>query len=258
MSATLPLAGCRIAVTRPRAQAATIAQNIEALGGVCIQFPLLEISALTDQQALNALATKLHEYQLAIFISPNAVRYGMEALKNITEWPAKLQVATIGLSSAQALHEHGIPSVISPQQRFDSEALLALPELQNVHGLRIIIFRGDKGRELLADTLALRGATVEYITCYHRSKPQQDIAALLAAQPNALCVSSSEALGNLWEMMDASEQKWMLAIPLFVSHERIAVAAHKLGIQNVVTASGGDEGLLTALIENLAKKGAKQ
>ncbi len=248
MLAALPLAGLRIVVTRPQKQTQELAHTIEALGGVCIQFPLLEISALTDTRALDSLAAQLHEYQLAIFISPNAVRYGMDALKNLVVWPASLQVATIGLSSAQALHEHGIPSVISPQQRFDSEALLALPEMHKVNGLRIIILRGDKGRELLGDTLTLRGATVEYVTCYHRHKPQQDISVLLAAKPNVLSVSSSEALGNLWQMLDAVGRENILALPIFVSHERIALAARKLGWNNVVTSSGGDEGLLTALL----------
>lgn len=234
-------------VTRPREQAVQLVQGIEQLGGVCIQFPLLEISPLADEQPLRALAARLQEFQLAIFISPNAVRYGMQAITSAGGLPGTLQVATVGLSSAKALHDYGVNEVIAPQQRFDSEALLELPELQQLSNKRVVIFRGDSGRELLGDTLKSRGATVEYVTCYHRSKAQHDVASLLAARPDALTVSSSEALQNLWEMPNPTGRERLTAIPLFVSHARIAAAAHKLGWHHIITAAAGDEGLLSGL-----------
>ena len=244
----LPLAGLNIAVTRPREQAAELAQGIEKLGGTCIQFPLLEITPLADKQILQQFVARLHEFQLAIFISPNAVRYGMEAIRSAGGLPASLQIATVGLSSAKALHDYGVKKVIAPQQRFDSEALLELAELQNVRGQHVAIFRGDKGRELLGDTLKSRGAIVEYVTCYHRGKPQHDVSDLLTANPDALSVSSSEALSNLWEISGAADRIRLAAIPLFASHQRIASAAHKLGWQQVVTVAAGDDGLLSGLL----------
>jgi uroporphyrinogen-III synthase len=247
MTEHLPLAGLNIVVTRPREQAAQLAEGIKKMGGGCIQFPLLEITALADNQPLRDLAARLREYQLAIFISPNAVRYGMEAMQHAGGLPATLQIATVGLSSARALQEFGVSKVIAPKQRFDSESLLALPELQQVNGMHVLIFRGDSGRELLGDTLKLRGARVEYISCYRRSKPQLDIAALLAAKPDALCISSSEALNNLAEMLAPAGKARLAALPLFVSHERIAAAAHKLGWQQIITVAAGDEALLSGL-----------
>ena len=235
-------------VTRPREQAAQLVQGIENLGGSCIQFPLLEITPLADDQPLRALLARLHEFQLAIFISPNAVRYGMEVIRSAGGLPDTLQIATVGLSSARALHDYGVEKVIAPQQRFDSESLLELPELQAVGNKRVVIFRGDSGRELLGDTLKLRGATVEYMTCYHRSKPQHEVSTLLAANPDALCVSSSVALQNLCEMLNATDRERLAAIPLFVSHFRIAAAAHKLGWHTIITAAAGDEGLLSELL----------
>ena len=248
MANKLPLAGLNIVVTRPHEQAAQLVQGIEKLGGICIQFPLLAITPLTDDQPLRAMLVRLHEFQLVIFISPNAVRYGMEAIRSAGGLPDSLQIATVGLSSAKALHDSGVTKVIAPQQRFDSEALLELPELQEVSDKRVVIFRGDSGRELLGDTLKLRGADVEYVTCYHRSKVQHDVSALLAARPDALTVSSSEALHNLWEMLNATGRARLTAIPLFVTHARIAAAAHKLGWHHIITAAGGDEGLLSGLV----------
>ncbi|MBI3902125.1 MAG: uroporphyrinogen-III synthase [Nitrosomonadales bacterium] len=242
---TLPLAGLNIAVTRPREQAAQLAQRIAQAGGKAIVFPLLEIGPAADPQTLRALVSRLHEFDLAIFISPNAVRYGMAAIR---ELPAALKIASVGQGSARVLRELGVSGILAPQDRFDSEALLALPELQNVDGWRIAIFRGDGGRELLGDTLKARGASVEYAECYQRSKPQQDGAALLAAGPDAITVTSSEALGYLWDMFDEQGRAQLVAIPLFVQHERIAAAAQRQGWRVVTATAGGDDGLLEGLV----------
>ncbi len=254
MAKTLPLAGLKIVVTRPREQAAHLAHAIEELGGVCIPFPLLEITPLADKQPLHDLATRLHQFQMAIFISPNAVRYAMEVLQNADGLPDSLQIATVGQSSRKLLQDSGVSDVIAPHAKFDSESLLSLPELQHVNGMHIVIFRGDKGRELLGDTLRQRGATVEYTTCYRRRTPQLDITPLLAAIPDALSVSSSEALHNLCKIMKPAERALLENTPLFVSHDRIAAAAHKLGWQNIISAEGGDEGLMTALTKWAAQK----
>ena len=258
MTDSLPLAGLNIVVTRPREQATALAQAIAKLGGNCIQYPLLEITTLADDLPLRELAARLHDFHLAIFISPNAVRYGMEAIRSAGGLPGSLQIATVGLSSANALHDYGVKKVIAPQQRFDSEALLELPELHEVRNKHIVIFRGDSGRVLLGDTLKLRGAHVEYATCYHRSKPQHDVSALLAARPDALSVSSSEALHNLWQMLGPADREQFTALPLFVSHGRIATEAHNLGWQNIITTVGADAGLLSGLVTWAAHTRGKQ
>ena len=246
----LPLAGLNIAVTRPREQAVQLAQRIAQAGGKVIQFSLLDISPAADPQALREIVARLHEFNLAIFISPNAVRYGMEAIHaaRALPLPPTLKIATVGQGSARTLRELGMREIIAPQDRFDSEALLALPELQQVAGWRVAIFRGNGGRELLGDTLKARGAAVEYAECYQRIKPQQDAAALLAANPHAITVTSSEALGYLWDMLDAAGRVRLAAIHLFVPHASIAEAAHKLGWREVVPTAGGDDGLVAGLI----------
>ena len=266
----LPLAGLKIAVTRPRDQAAPLARCIEQAGGIPLLFPLLDIAPVADQSALHEQIFRLAQFDLAIFISPNAVQYGMAAIRaalsphpspasgrgvgdsagegKVLILPPALKIATVGQGSAKALRELGIAEVIAPAERFDSEGLLALPELQNVAGWRVLILRGDGGRELLGDTLRARGATVEYAACYRRSKPQQDIAALLDAVPDALTVTSSEALGYLWQMLDDAQRDQLCGIPLFVPHQRIADLAQRQGWRQVRLADAGDDGLLSALI----------
>lgn len=248
MRSSQALAGLKIVVTRPREQAAELARRIEQLGGQSIIFPLLEITPLVDQQALRDIAARIHEFNLAIFISPNAARFGMEAILAAGPIPDSVRLATVGPGSAKVLRELGVTDILAPQQRFDSEALLELPELQEINGWRVLIFRGESGRELLGDTLKARGATVEYVACYQRSKPQQNAAALLAVTPDAITASSSEALGYLGEMLDAAAWESFSKIPLFVPHERIAESAKKLGWRNVFATAGADDGLLSGLV----------
>lgn len=287
----LPLANLRILVTRPREQAVQLAQRIEQAGGVPLLFPLLDIAAAQDSQTLDEQISRLAQFDLAIFISPNAVQYGMAAIcsasnaslpsppKNVriklsdsggadgrqlpqsagcasnVSLPPTLKIATIGQGSAKALRELGIANVIAPAEHFDSEGLLALPELQHVAGWRVMILRGDGGRELLGDTLKARGATVEYVTCYQRSKPLQDAAELLNATPDAITVTSSEALGYLWNMLDDGSRTALRDTPLFVPHARIAELARTQGWRQVHLAPAGDDGLLSALIAWAEMKG---
>jgi uroporphyrinogen-III synthase len=276
------LAGLRIVVTRPRDQAAQLAHSIEHAGGVPLLFPLLDITAVQDTRELNEQISRLAQFDFAIFISPNAVNYGIAAIRAVTRipcpprpsggnasgdigavgrqlpqsagfasnvsLPSTLKIATVGQGSAKALRELGITNVIAPTERFDSEGLLALPELQDVTGWRVMIFRGDGGRELLGDTLKARGATVEYATCYVRSKPNQDAGVLLAARPDAITVTSSEALGYLWNMLKDSDRDVLRDTPLFVPHARIAGLAREQGWLQVQVTASGDDGMLAALI----------
>lgn len=252
-----PLAGLKILVTRPRDQAAPLAQRIEQAGGIPLLFPLLEIAPAQDTGILHEQVSRLAQFNLAVFISPNAVKYGMAAIRaagvSLSPIPSPesggggLKFATVGQGSAKALRELGIANVIAPTERFDSEGLLAAPELQNVAGLRVMIFRGDGGREFLGDALRARGATVEYAACYRRSKPRWDAEALQDAAPDAITVTSSEALGYLWQMLSDARDS-IRGIPLFVPHMRIAELAHEQGWQQIRLTDAGDDGLLSGLI----------
>ncbi|MFZ5524178.1 MAG: uroporphyrinogen-III synthase [Pseudomonadota bacterium] len=247
MTKDLALTGLKIVVTRPRDQAVQLMQRIEQAGGVPLLFPLLDIAPVQDTRVLHEQIARLARFDLAIFISPNAVRYGMAAISAVGPLPPLLKIATVGQGSAKALRESGIANVMAPAERFDSEGLLALPELQDVSGWRVMIFRGDGGRELLGNTLRERGATVEYAACYQRSNPQQDIGTLVSAAPDAITVTSSEALGYLWQMLDDGAQAALRDTPLFVPHERIAGLARQQGWHQVLLTGSGDDGLLSAL-----------
>lgn len=254
-----PLAGLGILVTRPAQQAAPLAELIRQAGGNPILFPALEIVDLPDLQPLNALIDRLEQFDLAIFISPNAVQKALNLIRARRELPPTLKIAAIGKGSRKALQQFGVQDIIAPTQGFDSEALLALPELQNVTGRRIVIFRGDGGRELLGDTLMARGAQLTYAECYRRQKPQADGDALrylwARDELNAVTVTSAEALRNLYDIAGKLCQQWLKQTPLFVPHERIAQAARELGLEQVFVTEAGDEAMVAGIVAWHAAKG---
>lgn len=245
------LAGRRIVITRPAGQNERLAEMIRAAGGEPIVFPAIEIRELEDTRALVAAADRLDAYHLAVFISPNAVDKAMNVIRARREWPQRLRAAAIGRSSEQALARHGVTEVIAPTGRFDSEALLALPALADVAGWRVVIFRGDGGRELLGDTLRERGATVDYVACYHRVRPDADVGTLLKrwgqGEIDAVTVSSSEGLRNLYDLLGPLGQAWLKRTPLFAPHTRIAEGARALGCERVVETGPADDGIFAGL-----------
>ena len=253
MSAVGPLAGKTIVVTRPRAQAGALAAAIAEAGGIPLVFPLLEISPADDPNPLRSAAEQLDAYAIAVFISPNAVDHALPVLLAHRRWPPGLLPAAVGQGTVKVLVAAGVPGCIAPTERFDSEALLALPELapDRVCGKRIAIFRGDGGRELLADTLRERGATVDCITCYRRNGPSDGAGPLLAAwrekRLDALTVSSSEGLRYLVALLDASGRASLAETPVFVPHARIAENASALGLRNIVLTGPADAGILEGL-----------
>src|SRR3989344_6155341 len=129
---TKPLAGVRVLVTRPAAQAQSLAQRIEQVGGEAIRFPTLEIAAARDVATLERVLAGIAHFDLAVFISPNAVAHGLAHLKMHGGLPARLTIAAIGRGTSRTLTDAGVTGVISPMEGSNSESLLALPALGDV------------------------------------------------------------------------------------------------------------------------------
>jgi uroporphyrinogen-III synthase len=253
MSGHSTLDGRGIVVTRPAHQAAALAALISAQGGRPILFPMMDILDVEERGALNAIIDRLDRYDLAIFVSPNAVGKGMQAIRSRRSLPPALKIAAVGRASARELQRLGVAHVLAPEQSADSEALLALPQLGRVAGQRIAIFRGVGGRELLRDTLVSKGAAVDYAECYRRVRPQTDLAPLLtswrAGDIDAIVVTSSEGLRNFHEMLDHEGRECLARTPVFVPHPRIAETARELGLTDTVVTGAGDDGIAASLVE---------
>lgn len=235
--ASEPLRGRGILVTRPGERAANLARLITEAGGRAIVFPAIEIEDLPPPAALGELA----RFDLAVFVSPTAVA---TVMPHIQAWPRSLRAATVGGGTRRALEQRGVMNVVSPAHGADSESLLALPELLDVAGKRVIVFRGEGGRELLGETLRQRGAQVEYAACYRRTPPKSR-PTWTQAEVHAVTVSSSQSLANLCGVLGDA---FLRGRPLFVPHPRVADAARALSVEQVVLAGPSDDQMLDALV----------
>jgi uroporphyrinogen-III synthase len=214
-----------------------------------VRFPALAIEPLTDPARVKELLLSLQTFDLAIFVSGNAVDHGLALLGS--RWPPAVPVAAVGEGSAATLRRHGIVTVIVPSGGADSESLLVAPQLQNLDGKRVLILRGEGGRELLAEELRLRGADVTYAECYRRVRASTDPDAIISRWKrgglHAVTVMSGETLGNLQAMLEPRGRELLRATPLFVPHASIAERAGRIGIAEVVVTPPGDEGMVRGL-----------
>lgn len=256
-----PLAGLRIVVTRPAAQAALLADLIRAQGGEPVLFPTIDIEALDDCSGLDAALAQLSSFDLVVFVSANAVQQAWARLDaRGWAWPAQPRAAATGPATAAQLSARGNKNVLYPPQRFDSEGLLAELERTGMAPQRVLIVRGSGGREWLADALAARGAAVQTVASYVRVQGRADNAPLrrLAADQGlgAITVTSSEGGAHLLAMLGADGVAIVNQVPLFVPHPRIAARMRALDCTNVIETAGGDAGLMAGMVAHFARVAA--
>jgi uroporphyrinogen-III synthase len=252
-----------VVITRPRQQAEPLARAVAALGRTPVLLPLLEISPLPEDSAacaeLRRVLADLASYALVAFVSPNAID---AVFAHIGHWPEGVEIAVVGEGSRAALAKHGVAGgtvrIHCPPDpaHSDSEHLLQSLDLGRLAGRRVLVVRGDGGRELMPDALRGAGAAVETVTAYRRAVPAltPDLAAQLAgllAGPNDWIITSSEALRglvSLVERLDANELQHQLRHQrLIVPHVRIHETARALGFTRLALSGSGDERLLAAL-----------
>jgi uroporphyrinogen-III synthase len=213
----------------------------------------IEIREPDEFEPLQSLVESLQDYDLAVFISVNAVVRGLDYILARRDWPQQVKIATVGASSAAALREHGLAPDLVPAHQYNSEALLALDELQDMHGKRVVILRGNGGREHLRDTLRARGAKVDYVEVYRRVCPATDAQLMHSLlQPGALdviTVTSNETLLNLFSMAGLSGQPRLRNLPLVVASERQAQLAQELGFGHaaVIAKNASDAAMVEAV-----------
>ena len=256
--ASAPLAGIGVLLTRPAAQAVRTAEALRNAGAEVFLFPALEIVTVDSNRELEAALAALARAHMAIFVSANAVEHGIALVKDHGGFSSRTRIAAIGEATRKALELHGIANALTPAPGYDSEALLAHPDLQQVAGQLMIIFRGHSeggGRRLLGDTLLTRGASVVYAECYRRALPRLDAharARLLQhwddGEIDAVQVMSVETLHNLFALLGEEGAKHVRAAWLVVPHERIARAARDLNCAKIVVAGPDMNELLVRLI----------
>lgn len=246
-----------IVITRPEQQASALTKGIKAAGGDVLLFPTLEIQPLALNRDNKQKIGQLHQFDIIIFISPNAVNIGLTQILSVTAIPNEILLATIGQGSAKSLAEQlGKQPDIVPGEKFNSEGLLATKELQNIQGKRILIIRGDGGREHLKQTLQSRGAEVEYLNVYRRVIPAVSTAKLeqnlQKNQIAAIVITSANSLQNLVELTPDSALPLLYQVPLVLINQRLVEVAREAGFSNtlIIATEASDEAMIETLKEN--------
>ena len=250
---TRSLEGLRVLVTRPAPQGERLVAAIREAGGAALAFPLLEIRKLDREPSSVVVFDHLDGFDIAIFISTNAVRAALACWRERAgAWPATLMCLGIGSATAKALAEEGIVAA-SAAAAMNSEELLALDVLAGVEGRRIVIFKGAGGRDLLATSLAARGARVTECALYRRvapALPPAELARRLAKDGfDTVLISSAEGFANLLGLLGRDLAGTMAGgITLVVPGERVAQLARASGFMRLeIAANATDEAMLAAL-----------
>ena len=249
------LASVSVLVTRPEEQAHGLVLAIEQRGGVAVFAPMIVIQRQTDDATLNAARQRLPDYAAVIFVSRNAADFGIDALNSPPHSLAHCEVYAVGGGSAERLLALGVKQVHTPKGEFNSEGLLRMPGLSahQIGGQKVLIVRGSGGRELLAQTLRTRGASVDYCEVYTRSTPHEPLANVLKAHgvtlPDVGVITSLEALINLAAQIEQEKLDRLYDLPLVVTGARTATEVERLGftVPPVVVETPGDASLVAAL-----------
>lgn len=263
MAAPRPLRDTGIVITRPVHQGEALKARLETKGASVLHFPTLEILPAPRSAKLESTFQRLANYHYAIFTSPNAADYAADYL-DFAALPPKLKIAAIGPGTARALTAHGRKPDMLPRDGANSEALLKLKALHAVDGKRVLIVRGEGGRELLAETLEERGAEVDYAEVYRRAVPRCDHAELARwfrdNRVDVIVVTSRESLVNLDHMLSPGLTPYLRAAQLLVSSARVLKVASALGLRRrpVVAADAGDRALVLALVNWWVRTGRAQ
>jgi uroporphyrinogen-III synthase len=247
------LKGVGVLVTRPDHQAGHLCQLIEAEGGVAVRYPALAIRPRPDRAAVRAAVGPTDRYDLVIFVSANAVRFGADILGERRDAP----IAAIGQATAAALNAAGYRVSLMPAEGADSESLLALPQLAQMSGQRVLIVRGFGGLDLLQEAMTGRGAQVQYAEVYTRepARPsaglQAEIEELWRQGGISACTATSvELLEALVGIVTPRCRGLMDSTALVTGSERVAAAAARLGLGSpiLLADSPEDAALIGALV----------
>ncbi|HSX69537.1 MAG TPA: uroporphyrinogen-III synthase [Pseudomonas sp.] len=252
------MTGWRLLLTRPAAECEALAATLAEAGVFSRSLPLLETEALAETPEQRALIRDLERYCAVIVVSKPAARLGLDLLgRHWPQPPATPRWFSVGAATAQILDDrlapHGL-AACCPSAGDDSEALLALPELDQAlrtGSPRVLLMRGEGGRELIAETLRARGAQVDYLELYRRVRPQYPAGTLErlveAERLNALLASSAQGLDNLRQLA-AGAWAQLSRLPLLVPSPRVAELARAAGARQVIDCRGASAAAVLAAL----------
>ena len=240
-----------VVLTRPQADSERLSQTLQCEGFQTRVMPIMTIEAIPDAE--RALSPSLSDDALCIFVSANAVRFGLPQLGPDFARCPDLTVIAVGNKTRDTLVAEGIQAQVP--FRADSEGLLAMPALSAPDSRDVVIVKGEGGRELLASELTRRGARVTEWVCYRRCWPDVDVSELAKVGDGLIFqASSGEALLRLAELVAGGGRVDLFQSPIIVPSDRVARLAIDMGWGQVIRAEdASDDAFIRALKQHTAR-----
>lgn len=262
-----------VVVTRPGAAGQALADALVQAGQPALWLPAFDFAAAPDQNAARATLNTLADFDLAIFVSPQAARATAALLDG--RWPAGTAIAAVGAgtrAAVLAIDGAAAATLIAPaaedMRGGGSESLW--PLLQRLARLRrVLLLRAQSGREWLGEQLQQAGATVVSLAVYSRrvhapTAEARSGLATAAAKALASVITSSDAVAALATMLQPQPEvlRALRAGPALAAHPRIAAALREAGYEHVIVCAAQVEPILTTLragqpLESAARRANK-
>ena len=240
-----------VVLTRPQADSERLSEALQNEGFQTRVMPIITIEAIPTAE--QAPAPSLSDDALCIFISANAVRFGLPQLGSALARDSDLTVIAVGNKTRDTLVAEGIQAQVPV--RADSEGLLAMPALSTPDSRDVVIVKGEGGRELLASELTGRGARVTEWVCYRRCGPEVDVSGLIEIRAGLIFqASSGEMVSRLSELLAGGGQADLFQSSIIVPSDRVARLATEIGWGQVIRAEdASDDAFIRALKQHTAR-----
>jgi len=235
--------------TRPYEKNMVLLKELEGTNISLLNYPLTKIEPLKDYAKFDSLLNNLKNYQHIIFISTNAVHFFVERFKSLViKLPDHIIFSSIGPTTQKALENEFNINVYCPEKTYDSKHLIKNKIFNNIQNKKVLIIRGEGGREVLKDMLEKKGSEVHYGECYIRNYVPINLNKLQneAKSYNSifLIISSYESAKYFLTQNNAHNWDWLQSVNIIVNHSRIKDALSLISKNIVVTNNLSKDSLL--------------
>ncbi len=245
-----------VLITRPDERGEQLTEMLNKAGIAAIHLPLFAIEPGTE---LNDLPNKVNQLKSGDYIfavSKHAVDYATATLKYTGfHWRNDLHYFTVGQRTATYFAGQSEQCIAYPYRQENSEGLLALPAMQQLHEKTVLILRGNGGREFFAQQASARGAEVIQMECYRRIpiiyNNAEQTSLCKRAGVNTIVATSMEILTALMDFVPENEHNWLTDCRLITVSRRIGRFAEQSGWQKVIISPRADnQTLLHTLLQS--------
>jgi uroporphyrinogen III methyltransferase/synthase len=232
-----PLAGRRVLVTRPREQAAELADTLTALGADVLVAPLIRIAPPSDPEPLRRAASDVGSFDWVVLTSANAADALARALLSAygnPPVPKAARLCAVGPATAAQLSKHGLPADLIAEESTAEGVVAAMTAADSMTGKRVLLPKADIGREYVGTALTTAGAQVTEVVAYRtvaeESVPDEVRQALTAGRIDVVIFTSGSAVRSFASIFGVERSAVLRRTTIAVIGPTTADAARQLGI----------------------------